>query len=93
MHAPHGVFPCAGDDEWIVIQVLDEEQWSRLQSLVGDGLGSFGDIEDRRRRVEALEEALSAWTRSHEPRALMTLLQERGIPADLAGLPPAGAGR
>ena len=80
-HAPHGVFPCAGDDEWIVIQVLDEERWSSLQSLVGDGLGSFGGIEDRLRRVEALEEALSAWTRSHEPGTLMTLLQERGIPA------------
>ncbi len=81
MHAPHGVFPCAGDDEWIVIQVLNEGQWAGLRSLVGAGLTGFAGIEDRLRRVDALEDALSAWTRSHEPRALMALLQDHGIPA------------
>ena len=81
MHAPHGVFPCAGDDEWICIQVLDEEQWSRLRSLAGDGLAGFGGIEDRLRRVDALEDALSAWTETHEPQVLMDLLQRHGIPA------------
>lgn len=81
MHAPHGVFPCVGDDEWIVIQVLDEEQWSRLRSLVGGGLDDFDGVDDRLRRVDALEAALSAWTESHEPGALMTRLQDHGIPA------------
>ena len=80
-HAPHGVFPCAGDDEWIVIQTLDERQWSSLQALVGDELAGFGDVEDRLRRVDALEEALSRWTATRDPEALMALLQEHGIPA------------
>ncbi len=80
-HAPHGVFPCAGDDEWIVIQVLDEAQWSRLQALVGEDLAAFGEVGDRLRRVDALEDALSGWTQSRDPGELMTLLQGHGIPA------------
>jgi len=29
--APHGVFPCAGEDRWIAISVHREEQWAALR--------------------------------------------------------------
>ncbi len=81
LHAPHGVFPCAGDDEWIVIHVLNETQWSRLQALVGNGLTGFGGLDDRLERVDALEVALAEWTAAFEADDLMTTLQGHGIPA------------
>ena len=82
--APHGVFPCLnganGSDEWIVIQVFDEGQWQRLCD-VHPALGAFGGLDDRLRRVEELEDALAAWTRTQSAHALMLRLQALGIPA------------
>ena len=34
--APWGVYPCAGDDEWCVVTVRDDEDWARLRSALGD---------------------------------------------------------
>ncbi len=80
-HAPHGVFPVAGDDRWIVIQILSEEQWLALADLTHGALGSFGTIEDRLTRVDDLEQTLSEWTRTFEANDLMATLQQAGIPA------------
>ena len=33
--APHGVFPCAGDDRWISIAVFEPEEWEGLVAAMG----------------------------------------------------------
>src|SRR5215208_5369963 len=33
--APHGVYPCAGDDSWIAIAVMDDAQWRGLVRATG----------------------------------------------------------
>ena len=33
--APHGVYRCAGDDEWVSVAVGSEEEWERLCSAIG----------------------------------------------------------
>ena len=33
--APQGVYPCAGDDEWVAVAVASDEQWRSLRSLLG----------------------------------------------------------
>ena len=33
--APQGVYPCAGDDEWIAVAVASDEQWRSLRALLG----------------------------------------------------------
>ena len=38
--APYGVYPCSGDDAWIVIEVTSEDQWQALQRLI-PGLADF----------------------------------------------------
>ena len=80
-HAPHGVYPCAGDDAWIAIQVFDEAQWRALQIEAGAPLADFGDLQDRLQRREALNAALAVWTGELDARALMTRLQAAGVPA------------
>ena len=40
--APHNAYPCAGDDRWCVITVLDDAQWRALRSAMGDpGMGGL----------------------------------------------------
>ena len=35
-HAPHGVYPCRGDDKWIAIAVENDEEWRALLKSIGD---------------------------------------------------------
>jgi crotonobetainyl-CoA:carnitine CoA-transferase CaiB-like acyl-CoA transferase len=33
--APQGVYPCAGDDQWIAVSIEDDEQWAALVRSLG----------------------------------------------------------
>ena len=79
-HAPHGVYPCEGDDAWVVIQVTDEIQWQRLQDLI-PALAPFGDVDERLDKREALDECVRAWTQQRPAVAVMQLLQGVGVTA------------
>ncbi len=80
-YAPHGVYPCRGEDQWILIQAGEEAQWQALKREVGGRLDGFDDLSDRLRRVNALDAAIAAWTAQCESRSLMTELQRAGVPA------------
>ena len=42
--APHGVYPCAGEDSWIAIACTTDEQWNVLCELMGSSeMGGSGD--------------------------------------------------
>jgi crotonobetainyl-CoA:carnitine CoA-transferase CaiB-like acyl-CoA transferase len=66
-HAPHGIYPCAGDDRWVAIACETAAQWRGLCRAVGDAaLASdprFASLTARLTNCTALEERLSAWTR------------------------------
>lgn len=83
--APHGVFPCAGEDRWIAISVYRDRQWTALQDAMGDPDWArndrFQDRKGRRRHRDEIDRRLEAWTRTQDPIALMDVLQKRGIPA------------
>ena len=34
--APHGIYPCAGEDAWVAIACRDEADWRRLAAVVGE---------------------------------------------------------
>ena len=69
------MYPCEGEDKWIVIQVLNEDQWLSFQKVVGAPLKDYGDLKDRLSRVEDLDKAISEWTSSKESQRLMYVLQ------------------
>ena len=80
-YAPHGLYRCRGEDEWILVQAAEEPQWQALQRESGGRLDDFGGPDDRMQRVEALDAAISEWTAEYESHALMARLQRAGIPA------------
>jgi crotonobetainyl-CoA:carnitine CoA-transferase CaiB-like acyl-CoA transferase len=82
VHAPHGVYRCAGEDEWIGVVVASDEAWRRLCALVPDlrpmaGLG----LAERRAAVDAIDRALNAWFENRDPRASAAGLRRAGIAA------------
>ncbi|MEE9150202.1 MAG: CoA transferase [Candidatus Tectomicrobia bacterium] len=82
-HAPHNVYPCRGDDNWIAIDVGTNEDFTALcqvldaTSLLVDA--RFGSAPARLDHVEALDEALSALTRGHDKEHLFHTLQAAGV--------------
>ena len=83
-HAPHGVYPCAGEDRWIALAVDSDEKWERLVALSGSETladPAFDRHRDRVANTEKLDEALTVWTCSREAENLMEHLQAAGIAA------------
>ena len=83
--APHGVYPAAGDDEWIAITAEDEAQWQTLVDVLGlEALRDDPRFADEAGRHEArmpLDEQLGGATALHDRFELATELQARGVPA------------
>ena len=78
--APYGVYPCSGDDVWVVIEVTDENQWQALQDLIPD-LADFSDLTDRGHRRESLDTIIAQWTREQSADMAMQTLQSQNITA------------
>ena len=85
-HAPHGVFPCAGDDRWCAIAVTTDEQWRALANLISED-GSLGGDEcyasaaQRLAAQDELESLIAAWTCSRSVDEVEQALQAVGVPA------------
>ncbi len=83
--APHGVYPCRGEDEWISIAVKTDEEWQALVEVVGNP-GWLDDPRFADRAVRwghrlALDEEISAWTCRHTRWEAAGQLQAVGVAA------------
>ncbi len=83
--APHGVFPCAGDDRWISIAVLTDDEWSHLKRAMGDPAWAarpeYAKAGGRVAATAEIHEQLAAWTAQYDDRGLTQLLQGAGVAA------------
>jgi len=83
--APHGIYRCQGDDEWVAIAAFTEQEWAALRKEMGDPAWArsqeFATLEDRLERQDALDARIEEWTRRQDRYALMYRLQEAGVPA------------
>lgn len=83
--APHGVYPCAGEDRWLALSVWDDAQWRALREAIGRPDWAFDarfEGRDGRRRHRAeIDARLREWTATQDPIAAMEALQRCGIPA------------
>lgn len=84
-YAPEGVFPSAGDDEWCVVSVHDEQQWKNLAIAIGQSgwlddmrLMSAGGRVEHRFEIEA---TIAKWTKTRTANEAMETLQNAGVPA------------
>ncbi|MCH2186818.1 CoA transferase, partial [Myxococcota bacterium] len=83
--APHGVFPCAGEDRWISIAVEADPQWRALVEAMGSPQWAqkpeYQTQPERVAHIEVLHEHLAEWTQGHDDRSLAHTLQAAGVPA------------
>ncbi|MCY4653321.1 MAG: CoA transferase [Dehalococcoidia bacterium] len=84
-HAPYGVYPARGEDEWIAICVTSDAQWSDLCRLMGSpelaDSDEFSDESSRRRNFRVLDDIIALWTRERDASELASALQSIGVAA------------
>lgn len=88
---PHGCFPCAGHDNWIVVAVSSDAMWPKLARLLDRADWAADETlktATGRRRIEnEIEAAIAGWTSAYEPEEAMIALQAAGVASGVARLP------
>jgi len=81
---PHGVYPCAGDDQWIAIAAWTDEAWETLAHTLGKSEWLRADVATIELRIAlrgSIDENLALETRRWNAEELMATLQAHGIAA------------
>ncbi|MET0137182.1 MAG: CoA transferase [Sphingobium sp.] len=80
--APHGVFPCRGEDQWVAIVARDDDDWARLAHAVGGEALSpdFATLAGRKAVEARIEALLAGWTAGQTTAQVEASLQAAGVP-------------
>lgn len=83
--APHGVYPCKGDDQWVTICVFTEEEWKVFSHVLDDPSWTqehrFATLGKRKENEEELDKLVGEWTLLHMPHEVESKMQAAGIAA------------
>jgi crotonobetainyl-CoA:carnitine CoA-transferase CaiB-like acyl-CoA transferase len=83
--APWGLYPCAGEDEWCMVTVRDDDEWHRLRGVLGDppwaAKAQLATVSGRIAHSVEIDGRLTAWTSVRSPRDVAAVLQRAGVPA------------
>jgi crotonobetainyl-CoA:carnitine CoA-transferase CaiB-like acyl-CoA transferase len=81
-HAPHSVYRCAGEDDWVSLVTTTDAEWRSLSAAV-PGLASMAELGfgERQQHRAAIDRALAAWLYPKPTMAAEAELLRAGIPA------------
>jgi benzylsuccinate CoA-transferase BbsF subunit len=81
--APHGVFPCKGEDNWVIITIFSNQEWQSFCSTVSDlpllKDQKFITLAGRKKNEDELEDLITKWTSTRTAEEIETLLQEASL--------------
>ena len=90
-YAPYGVYPCQGEDTWIIIACAGDQEWRKMVSVIGQTSwaadANFATKTGRREARAELDQKLSQWTVKYTAKQVFRLLQEAGV---AVGIPSSG---
>ena len=82
--APHGVYRCAGNDNWVAIACRDDNDWESLRSVIDHpklGAADFETLAGRLAHQDTIDEAINDWTSTRNRWPIASELQDVGVPA------------
>ncbi|MDO8430853.1 MAG: CoA transferase [Candidatus Binatus sp.] len=83
--APHGVFPVAGDDNWIALAIASDDEFAELCGVLGVSSMAtdpkFAKLVTRLANVDELEREIAARTRKFDRDDLVAKLREHDLAA------------
>lgn len=79
--SPQGLYPCAGDEQWLAVSVATDDQWAALVAVAG--------LTAERHDPDAVDAELVAWAAARPLEATVAALVAAGVPAGAARDPRA----
>ena len=80
--SPHGVYPSAGDDQWVAVAVMDDDAWRALCTAVGwDDEPALRTAAARVAARSEIDQRFSEWTSTRTKEGAAELLQAHGVSA------------
>lgn len=83
--APHGAYPCQGEDRWCTIAVFTDTEWQQLCRAMGHPAwsqdGRFATLQQRCEHQDALDAYMATWTRQYDARVVQDSLRQYGVRA------------
>ncbi len=83
--APHGCYPCKGEDKWVAIAVGTDEEWDAMSRVMGNPDWSkdkkFSDQYSRWQNQDELNKLIAGWTKDYTHYEVMHKLQKAGVAA------------
>jgi benzylsuccinate CoA-transferase BbsF subunit len=83
--APHGVYRCQGDDAWVAVCVMSDEQWQGLKQALGQpawmDAPEYAHAQGRMEAAAALDAAMNAETVRATREEWVRRLQAAGVPS------------
>jgi len=88
--APHGVYACAGDDEWVAIACRGDADWAALGGVVGEAWATdatYAALEGRLADEDGLDAHIAAWTAGRNKFDIQKALRAAGVPCSAVQKP------
>jgi len=83
--APHGYYPCKGEQGWVSIAVKTDEEWHNFCHAIGKPPWTederFSDRYHRLLNQNELDELVGKWTANYTPYEVTEILQKSGVAA------------
>jgi benzylsuccinate CoA-transferase BbsF subunit len=83
--APHGVYRCQGDDRWVAIAVLTDEEWHSFGQAIGNPDWvkdpKYATLAGRVENSDELDRRVESWTINYPPEKVQEMLQTAGVGA------------
>lgn len=79
--APHNLYRCEGEDNWVSISCSSDEQWQAMASLLAINDPRYTAAASRKEFENDLDGQIAMWTASRDQWDVTHILQDIGIPA------------
>jgi benzylsuccinate CoA-transferase BbsF subunit len=83
--SPHGAYRCKGEERWVAITVLTDQEWESFCNVVGNPDWTkdarFATLSARVKNAAALDEYVNAWTANFTAEQVMAMMQDKGVAA------------
>jgi crotonobetainyl-CoA:carnitine CoA-transferase CaiB-like acyl-CoA transferase len=82
--APHGIYACDGDDDWVAIACRTDRDWQAFGTVIDEpwvGDTRFASVAGRKTHEDELDALVGRWCRSRDKFAVQKLLLGVGVPA------------
>jgi benzylsuccinate CoA-transferase BbsF subunit len=83
--APYGVYPCQGEDRWVAIAVMTDEEWKSFVRATGSPDWAkdekYATAAGRIADSDELDRYVAEWTINYPPEKVQEMLQQAGVGA------------